>query len=345
MPDGDGWLFEPKWDGFRCIVFRDGDEVELGSRNERPLTRYFPELLEPLRQQLPDAVRRRRRDRRRHRRRRARLRRAAAAHPPGRVARCDAGGRDAGVVRRLRPAGARRRRRCSSGRSASVARAARAVLRRRRRPIHLTPGRPRPSEAPRLVRAVRGRRARRRRRQAGSTSPTSPTSARCSRSSTSAPPTAWSPATASTRTARASARCCSGCTTTTASCTTSASPRRSRPPAARSCSPSWSRCARTRSRTTRGGTGPEMPAHADGPGACPARVSRWNAGKDLSWVPLRIERVAEVDVRAACSQRPVPPRRVASSAGVPTAPPRAARYDQLDVAVPRELAEVFEEGR
>lgn len=46
-------LFEPKWDGFRCIVFRDGDEVELGSRNERPLTRYFPELVGPLLDQLP----------------------------------------------------------------------------------------------------------------------------------------------------------------------------------------------------------------------------------------------------------------------------------------------------
>jgi ATP-dependent DNA ligase len=54
LPEGDGWLYEPKWDGFRCVVFRDGDDVELGSRNERPLTRYFPELLEPLRVQLPE---------------------------------------------------------------------------------------------------------------------------------------------------------------------------------------------------------------------------------------------------------------------------------------------------
>jgi ATP-dependent DNA ligase len=53
LPGGPGWSYEPKWDGFRCIVFRDGDEVVLGSRNERPLTRYFPELLDPLRQQLP----------------------------------------------------------------------------------------------------------------------------------------------------------------------------------------------------------------------------------------------------------------------------------------------------
>src|SRR4051794_21266831 len=54
MPTGGGWLYEPKWDGFRCIVFRDGDEIELGSRNERPLTRYFPELADRLRAQLPD---------------------------------------------------------------------------------------------------------------------------------------------------------------------------------------------------------------------------------------------------------------------------------------------------
>ncbi|MFD6053675.1 ATP-dependent DNA ligase [Agromyces sp. NPDC060279] len=45
---------EPKWDGFRTIVFRDGDEVELGSRNEKPMTRYFPELVEALRRELPD---------------------------------------------------------------------------------------------------------------------------------------------------------------------------------------------------------------------------------------------------------------------------------------------------
>lgn len=53
IPVGDGWLFEPKWDGFRCIVVRDGDRVELTSRNDRPFTRYFPELLQPLVDQLP----------------------------------------------------------------------------------------------------------------------------------------------------------------------------------------------------------------------------------------------------------------------------------------------------
>ena len=53
IPEGD-YLYEPKWDGFRCIAFRDGDEVELSSRGERPLTRYFPEVVEALRANLPD---------------------------------------------------------------------------------------------------------------------------------------------------------------------------------------------------------------------------------------------------------------------------------------------------
>jgi len=48
-----GASYEPKWDGFRCICFRDGDEVELGSRNERPMTRYFPELIEAIKAELP----------------------------------------------------------------------------------------------------------------------------------------------------------------------------------------------------------------------------------------------------------------------------------------------------
>ncbi len=46
--------FEPKWDGFRSIIFRDGDDVEIGSRNEKPMTRYFPELVEAFRRELPD---------------------------------------------------------------------------------------------------------------------------------------------------------------------------------------------------------------------------------------------------------------------------------------------------
>jgi ATP-dependent DNA ligase len=52
IPSGD-YLYEPKWDGFRCIVFRDGNEVELGSRNGKPLTRYFPEIVAAVKAQMP----------------------------------------------------------------------------------------------------------------------------------------------------------------------------------------------------------------------------------------------------------------------------------------------------
>lgn len=53
VPRDPGLVFEPKWDGFRCVVFRDGDEVELGSRHDRPFTRYFPEVIGYLRATLP----------------------------------------------------------------------------------------------------------------------------------------------------------------------------------------------------------------------------------------------------------------------------------------------------
>jgi ATP-dependent DNA ligase len=53
IPAG-SFSYEPKWDGFRSIVFRDGDEVEIGSRNEKPMTRYFPEVVEAIKAQLPE---------------------------------------------------------------------------------------------------------------------------------------------------------------------------------------------------------------------------------------------------------------------------------------------------
>jgi ATP-dependent DNA ligase len=54
VPEGDGWLFEPKWDGFRGLVFKSGDEVYIQSRDEKPLGRYFPELEVSLREHLPE---------------------------------------------------------------------------------------------------------------------------------------------------------------------------------------------------------------------------------------------------------------------------------------------------
>ncbi len=54
IPVGEGMTYEPKWDGFRCLIFRDGDEVVLTSRGGRPLTRYFPEVVDQVRRQLPE---------------------------------------------------------------------------------------------------------------------------------------------------------------------------------------------------------------------------------------------------------------------------------------------------
>jgi ATP-dependent DNA ligase len=53
LPEAGDWIFEPKWDGFRALVFRDGDEIFIQSRDEKPLNRYFPELIESLRSSLP----------------------------------------------------------------------------------------------------------------------------------------------------------------------------------------------------------------------------------------------------------------------------------------------------
>ncbi len=56
IPKGDSWEYEPKWDGFRTLVFRDGDNIELVSRGARPMTRYFPELLPAFRKLRQDKV-------------------------------------------------------------------------------------------------------------------------------------------------------------------------------------------------------------------------------------------------------------------------------------------------
>jgi ATP-dependent DNA ligase len=56
LPEGEGWIFEPKWDGFRAVVFRDGDEVLIQSRDEKSLNRYFPELLVAIKEQLPERI-------------------------------------------------------------------------------------------------------------------------------------------------------------------------------------------------------------------------------------------------------------------------------------------------
>jgi ATP-dependent DNA ligase len=53
IPSGSEWLYEPKWDGFRALIFKDGDDIYIQSRDSKPLNRYFPELVQPMRDQLP----------------------------------------------------------------------------------------------------------------------------------------------------------------------------------------------------------------------------------------------------------------------------------------------------
>ena len=103
LPAGGTWIFEPKWDGFRALVFRDGDEILIQSRDEKSLNRYFPELLEPLRSQLParcvldgEIVV--------AQEWRARLRCPATPHSSGRVAREASFTGNSGIDRVLRPA-------------------------------------------------------------------------------------------------------------------------------------------------------------------------------------------------------------------------------------------------
>ena len=83
LPKGEGWQFEPKWDGFRCLALRDGDEVTLTSKSGKPLARYFPEVVDMLRSLKTKRVPARRRTDHSGRRR-AVVRSAAAAPSSGR---------------------------------------------------------------------------------------------------------------------------------------------------------------------------------------------------------------------------------------------------------------------
>src|SRR4051794_11952422 len=53
IPVGEGWLYEPKWDGFRALIYRDGDSLQIASRKQQPLARYFPELVTLFLESLP----------------------------------------------------------------------------------------------------------------------------------------------------------------------------------------------------------------------------------------------------------------------------------------------------
>ena len=110
-PQGKEWQYEPKWDGFRCIAFKDGAKIELRSKSGKPLTRYFPEVVESLAALKAPRVRARRRDRRAEWRARSRSTRCCSAFIQPRVASRSSRRETSGAVRRVRSARGREERR------------------------------------------------------------------------------------------------------------------------------------------------------------------------------------------------------------------------------------------
>ena len=306
LPPAGKVLYEPKWDGFRCIVFRDGDDLDLQSRNSKPLLRYFPELREPLLAQLPeqcvvdgelvvanergldfDALQLRQ-------------------HPAeSRVKKLAVG--DPGVVRRVRSARARRREPVRGRRSASGARSSEKCSAEGEAadPRHARDARPR--HRGRLVRPLRRRGLRRCRRQAArrhlragqahDAEGEARAHRRLRRRRVPHPQGRQRRRFAPVRSLRRRRR---------------AAPRRRRERHGRagaqgSCSPRSSRCARTRSTNHPWRDWAEA-FSARGGQRMPGGPSRWNADKDLSWEPLRIERVVRGRVRRP-DERPLPAQR------------------------------------
>ena len=255
LPSDDGWLFEPKWDGFRAIVFRDGDEVYTQSRDLKPLDRYFPELADPLRAALPERC-----------------------ILDGEVVISKDGELDfEALLLRIHPAASRVKMLAEESPASFVAWDLLALgdddLRdtpqgERRALLETALGsapaaRPpdarddRPGARPGLVPPLRGRRPRRRDReapgrhvpagQAGDAQDQAPANGRLRRCRL--------PLAQERARARTSGRCSSGCSTTRARSTTSGSRRRSRGTSAPPSSRSSSRSARTPSRAIPGASG------------------------------------------------------------------------------------------
>ena len=309
-------LYEPKWDGFRAIVFRDGDDVEIGSRNEKPLTRYFPDLVEPLRANLPERcvvdgeiviATERGLD----------FDRLSLRIHPAESRVGDARGGDAGGVRRVRPArrGRRRPARAAVPRAPGAPREGAAAG--QGRPCCLTPATTDRDTAGQwfdrfegagldgvVAKPLDGRR----------TSEGKRTMLKVKHLRTADCVVAGF---RFTRTARASARCCSGSTTTTACCTTSAwraaSRRRPRTELARRARAVPRRRAR-RPPVARVGRGRRR---GGGIGAAPTRraepVER-GQGPQLGAAAPRARRRGRVRAPAG---RPLPPHRA-----VPALAPR-----------------------
>ena len=297
MPEvepGELW-FEPKWDGFRAVVFRDGPSVEIGSRNERPLTRYFPELAGPLRARLPQRC---------------------VLDGELVVASTDGGLDFDALSARIHPAESRIARLATDTPARFVAfdilalgdrdLTGRAFAERRRiltgvaagfgAPVHLTPATTDRSVAADWFARFEG---------AGldgiiakpAADPYLPGRRTQFKIK---PPShggiAWLPATARTAAATAWARCCWDCTTPPAFCTTWVRPPVSLPGSGRSWPLSWRPTDSTTPTPTRGWVAVLVQ------GRVPGAPSRWRKG-DSAWVPLQGAPVVEVAYDAVGSGR------------------------------------------
>jgi two-component sensor histidine kinase len=353
LPAEGDWLFEPKWDGFRAIVFRRaGGETTLQSRDLRDFDRYFPELRDALAERLP-----------------AgsivdgeivivgaggpRLRRPAAAPASGgvAVAKLAAATPASFVAFDLLAAGGRS---LMAASQAERRQALEALLDGARPPLYLTPATRDRARRRRVAARVRGRRARRRHRQAARRRLPAGQAGDAEDQAPAAPPTASSPGCAGTRAwrkaaPRRSARCCSACSTRRAAAPcrhhrvvhdgaaaragpgAGAAAPEAQPPAIPG------RCGRGRRRGRDGG------GRRTAVQRLPGATSRWSAGKDLSWIPLRPERVCEVRYdhlqgdrfRHATTFLRWRPRQAAR---------RLCRYDQLEVVPPYALNRIFGAG-
>ena len=337
LPDGDGWLFEPKWDGFRALVFRDGDELYIQSRDLKPLDRYFPELAEPLRANLPGALRARRRGRDRGRRRRSQFESLLLRiHPAASRVKMLAEETPA-ELRRVGPARARRRGPPRTCRRASAGRGSSRSLAGAEPPIHLTPAtRDRALAADWFDRfegaGLDGVVAK---RLDGAYLPGKRAMLKIKHERTADCVVAgfrWhknGPGHPRRQPAAGPVR------------------RRGRPPPRRVTSArsrgtsgprsrrSWSRCATNALEGHPWGEWAEWAAAgaADASGQrLPGATSRWNRGKDLSWEPLRAERVVEVaydHLQGDRFRHGTTFRRWR-----PDKPPADCRYDQLETTAP-----------
>ena len=331
-----GQIYEPKWDGFRSIIFRDGDEVEIGSRNEKPMTRYFPEVVEAVLANFPDR-----------------------AVIDGEVIVADTARNTLdfeALQQRIHPAASRVKLLAEQTPAGFVAfdllaigdedlteqpfaerraRLEEALQGREAAGLH-HPGHRGPRDRAAVVRRVRGRRARRadreaqgpavRARQAGDVQDQAQAYGRLRGRRLPR---------AQVRPRTGSARCCSACTTS-ATCCISVGVIGSFPMAVREqlfeeLQPLV---------TTFEGHPWNWAAHESGE-RTPRKneVSRWNNGKDLSFVPLRPERVVEVRYD---SMEGIRFRHTAQfERWRPDRDPRTCTYDQLERPVQFDLAEVL----